>query len=97
MFSFDALVDDTRVRETEHSVNLVRAIRRMADETLSPLEQRLQQRRSARQLLGPRTARRIGHAISGPNFSAQEWAVSSEMSSCARQQLHFQVSLQAIL
>src|SRR4051794_23754424 len=33
----------------ENSVNLVRAVRRTADETLGPLEQQLQQRRSARQ------------------------------------------------
>jgi hypothetical protein len=32
----------------ENSVNLVRAVRRTADETLGPLEQQLQQRRSAR-------------------------------------------------
>jgi hypothetical protein len=32
----------------ENSVTLVRAIRRTADETLGPLEQQLQQRRSAR-------------------------------------------------
>ena len=33
----------------ENSVTLVRAVRRTADETLGPLEQQLQQRRSARQ------------------------------------------------
>ena len=33
----------------ENSVNLVRAVRRTADETLGPLEQQLQQRRSGRQ------------------------------------------------
>lgn len=33
----------------ENSVNLVRAVRRTADETLGPLEQQLHQRRSARQ------------------------------------------------
>jgi hypothetical protein len=33
----------------ENSVNLVRAVRRTADETLGPLEQQLQQRRSMRQ------------------------------------------------
>ena len=33
----------------ENSVNLVRAVRRTADETLGPLEQQLQQRRSAHQ------------------------------------------------
>ena len=33
----------------ENSANLVRAVRRTADETLAPLEQQLQQRRSARQ------------------------------------------------
>ena len=33
----------------ENSVALVRAVRRTADETLGPLEQQLQQRRSARQ------------------------------------------------
>ena len=33
----------------ENSVNLVRAVRRTADETLGPLEQQLQQRRSTRQ------------------------------------------------
>jgi hypothetical protein len=33
----------------ENSVNLVRAVRRTADETLGPLEQQLQKRRSARQ------------------------------------------------
>ena len=33
----------------ENNVNLVRAVRRTADETLGPLEQQLQQRRSARQ------------------------------------------------
>ena len=33
----------------ENSVNLVRAVRRTADETLGPLEQQLQQRRSASQ------------------------------------------------
>jgi hypothetical protein len=33
----------------ENSVSLVRAVRRTADETLGPLEQQLQQRRSARQ------------------------------------------------
>jgi hypothetical protein len=33
----------------ENSVTLVRAVRRTADETLAPLEQQLQQRRSARQ------------------------------------------------
>jgi hypothetical protein len=33
----------------ENSVTLVRAVRRTADETLGPLEQQIQQRRSARQ------------------------------------------------